>query len=432
MSSASQIAKENGIVGAGGAAFPTHVKLAAKAEIIIANAAECEPLLYKDEEILRNFPGIFLKGLRLAAESLGAEKAVIGIKEKHLDVIAGLKMIAPRGIEISLLKDAYPSGDEFLLVYDVTRRQIPKGGIPLDVGVVVQNVETLYNLGLQKPVTEKFITISGDVDEALTLKVPIGIKWSEIVRLLKIDISGRGFLLGGPMMGSVADNLDVPVTKADSGLLILPNDHSLLVRKRRTDNSVRKIAFSCDQCMRCSDLCPRDLLGHGVKPHKAMIALTMSLDAKISWQRSSLYCCECGLCTLYACPEDLDPSRVMISSKKELFSSGQKPRKEFAEVHPMYEYRRTPTKLLLRRLGLEDFVRPHRYIEKNLKPDELVIRLRQHRGSAALPVVKKGQRVKALELIGEIEEGKMGSRIFSPMDAVVKIVEENNIVLEVV
>jgi Na+-translocating ferredoxin:NAD+ oxidoreductase RnfC subunit len=432
MADAGRIARENGVVGAGGAAFPTHIKLSSKADVIIANAAECEPLLYKDEEILRNFGDLFLKGLKLAAESVGAKRVVLGIKEKHGDIIAELKDKFSKDIEIAPLRDTYPSGDEFLLVYDVTGRQIPKGGIPPDVGVVVQNVETLYNIGLGKPVVEKFITVAGDVEEALTLKVPIGISWKEIVEKLKIDVSGKGFILGGPMMGAVSSRLDIPVTKADSGLIILPSGHSLLTRKSRTGNSVTKIAFSCDQCMRCSDLCPRDLLGHGVKPHKAMISITMGIGEKLSYQHSSLYCCECGLCTLYACPEDLDPSRVMTDSKRELFAAGARLKKEDVEVNPMYEYRRTPTKLLIRRLGLEDFIRPHRYIETSFKPKELVLPLQQHRGSKALPVVKQGQRVKASELIGEIEEGKMGSRIFSPLDAVVKKIEAHNIVLEVV
>lgn len=431
MTEAVRTARENGIVGAGGAAFPTHVKLSSRADVIIANAAECEPLLYKDEEILRHFTDVFIQGLMAASEAVGAKRIVVGIKDKHRDIIELLKDRLPGEAEVVLLRDTYPSGDEFLLVYDVTGREIPKGGIPLDVGAVVQNVETLYNLGTGKPLTEKFVTVSGDLDEAITLKVPIGISWKELLDGLRINLTGKGFILGGPMMGMVIEDLDLPVTKADSGLVILPSGHSLLARKSRTVNAVRKIAYSCDQCMRCSDLCPRDLLGHGVKPHKAMISVTMGISEKLSWNGSSLYCCECSLCTLYACPEDLDPSRVMIESKRALMRSGEKPRKEETGKNPMYDYRRTPTKLLVRRLGLEEFVRPHRFLEKDFSPAKLVLPMSQHRGSPSVPVVKAGQKVKACELIGEIPERALGSRIFSPLPSVVEKVDKDRIILKV-
>lgn len=431
MNEAALIARENGVVGAGGAAFPTHIKLSSNAEVIIANAAECEPLLYKDEEILKNFTAPFLKGLELAARAVGAKRSVIGIKEKHLDIVSLLKKKISDKMEIVLLGDTYPSGDEFLLVYDVTGRLVPKGGIPPDVGVVVQNVETLYNIGQNKPVTEKFVTISGDVDEALTLKAPIGISWKEVVGALGMDAADKSYILGGPMMGTVTESLDSPVTKADSGLLILPKNHSLISRKSRTENSVRKIACSCDQCMRCSDLCPRNLLGHGVTPNKAMISVTMAADERLRRQDSALYCSECGLCTLYACPEGLDPFKIMVESKRELLSRGSRPRKEPVSVSPMYEYRRTPTPLLLKRLGLEDFVRPHRYLDMTFKPKKLVIPLRQHRGENAVAVVKAGQQIKASQLIGEIGEGKAASRIFSPFGGAVRKVDAGEVVLEV-
>jgi Na+-translocating ferredoxin:NAD+ oxidoreductase RnfC subunit len=431
MTEAVRTARENGIVGAGGAAFPTHVKLASKADVMIANAAECEPLLYKDEEILRHFPDLFMKGLTIAASAVGAQRIVIGIKDKHPDLVKMLRDRLPRSVEIGLLRDTYPSGDEFLLVRDLTGRQIPRGGIPIDVGTVVQNVETLYNLGAGAPLVEKFVTISGEVDEALTLKVPIGMSWRNILQALRIGTEGKGFILGGPMMGTVIRNLGLPVTKADSGLVILPSGHSLLVKKSRTETAVRKIAYSCDQCMRCSDLCPRDLLGHGVKPHRAMISVTMGATEKLAWNRSALYCCECALCTLYACPEDLDPFRVMVESKKQLLRAGERPLKGHVENNPMYKYRRTPTKMLVRRLGLEEFVRPHRYIEKDLRPEELAIPLSQHRGSPAVPVVRKGQKVEARELIGEIPEGALGSRLFSPLPAVVERVDNERILLKV-
>lgn len=430
MADAREIAKKNGIVGAGGAAFPTYIKLSSKAEILIVNGAECEPLLYKDETILEHFFDDFIKGALLAKESVTANKCIIGIKKKHKKLIDKIKEKLPKGFEVFQLEDTYPSGDEFLLVYDATGRLIPKGGIPIDVGVVVQNVETLFNIGINKPLTEKFVTLSGDVEEAVTLKVPIGVLWIDILKSLKIETQNKRFIIGGPMMGYVSDDLNIPVVKGDSGIVALPSDHPLILRKTRTKQNIEKIAYTCDQCMRCSDLCPRDLLGHGVKPHKAMISVSMNLKQKLPYQASSLYCCECSLCSLYSCPEDLDPAKVMIFSKRALFEEGIKPKKEFCEINPMYHYRRTPTKLLVKRLGLQPYLKPHKFVEKEISFKEVFLKLNQHRGEPAKPLVKKGQNVAREELVAETDEGKMGSRIFSSISGVVKSVDKEQIVVE--
>ncbi|HON68999.1 MAG TPA: electron transport complex protein RnfC, partial [Phycisphaerae bacterium] len=168
-----------GVVGAGGAGFPTHVKLKAKADTIILNAAECEPLLHKDKEMLRAYPDEIIAGLQAAKELVGAEDAVIGIKGKYHDVIDLLKPKLPAGMRIVELADAYPTGDEFILVYDVTKRIIPPGKIPLAVGCVVTNVETAYNIARGVPVTEKFLTVAGAVNHPATVKVPVGVTFAE-------------------------------------------------------------------------------------------------------------------------------------------------------------------------------------------------------------------------------------------------------------
>ena len=128
---------EAGVVGAGGAGFPTHVKLAGKADTVLINAAECEPLLHKDKEVLRAYVDDVLEGTAIAMRLVGAQRGVIGIKEKYRDVIDLLRSKLPRGVDVAPLRDAYPAGDEFILVYDVLGRVIPPGGrstVPLHTG----------------------------------------------------------------------------------------------------------------------------------------------------------------------------------------------------------------------------------------------------------------------------------------------------------
>jgi Na+-translocating ferredoxin:NAD+ oxidoreductase RnfC subunit len=414
MSGAAQIARECGIVGAGGAGFPTHVKLQAKADTFAVNAAECEPLLYKDQEILENFLPPFAEGLALCGEAVGARRLLVGIKDKHPRLIERLRDELPRSVEICPLKDTYPSGDEHILVWETTGRAIPKGGLPLDVGVVVHNVETILNVGLRKPVTEKFVTVSGAVPEVLTLRVPLGVSLRDVLAAAGAPLSGMGFVVNGAMMGTVAEDLEEPVTKTTSGVLVLPADHSVLARKGRTPRQVHKIAATCDQCMRCSDLCPRDLLGHFVKPHKAMISIGFAPDEAAAWQETAMYCCECALCSLYACPEDLDPFRIMVESKRALAARGIRPAKEAVTPSPMFEYRRTPTRMLMRRLDLLRFEAPHRFDPRPVETRTLRLPLKQHTGVPSLATVNDGDRVKPRQLLAEIPANALGARIFSP------------------
>ena len=214
--------KDAGVIGAGGAGFPTHVKLAAKAEYILLNGAECEPLLRVDQQLMEIFPDEIIKGFEAARKLVEAKKGIIGIKGKHKKVISILKdriISLQLGdlIEVKELPDIYPAGDEQVLVYELTGRIVPEVGIPIQVGCVVVNSETalnIYNASLGKPVIEKYITISGDVPKPMTVKVPVGTKTIDVLKLSGIkDFSDYAVIDGGPMMGPVMKNLDGYITK---------------------------------------------------------------------------------------------------------------------------------------------------------------------------------------------------------------------------
>ena len=170
-----------GVVGAGGGGFPTATKLAASVPTVIVNGAECEPLLHKDKELLHHLAEPMLRGLAAAMALVGARDGIIGIKDKYTDVMDGLDPLLPSGVRILPLRDSYPAGDEFLLVYDAIGRIIPPGGLPKDVGAVVVNVETLVNIGLDEPVTHKYLTVAGAVHTPVTLRVPVGTNIGEVI-----------------------------------------------------------------------------------------------------------------------------------------------------------------------------------------------------------------------------------------------------------
>ncbi|MGB9606396.1 MAG: SLBB domain-containing protein, partial [Bryobacteraceae bacterium] len=180
-----QTLREHGVVGAGGAGFPTYVKAQAQAEFMIANGAECEPLVHKDLALMRAFPGEILSGLHLMAQAVKARRMMFALKAKNVEAVEAIgSQPGARDVELVLLGDFYPSGDEYEVVYTATGRLIPPAGLPLHVGCVVNNVETLYNVhrasqGL--PVTEKFLSVTGAVLRPSAFRVPLGVSFREII-----------------------------------------------------------------------------------------------------------------------------------------------------------------------------------------------------------------------------------------------------------
>ena len=244
-----------GIIGAGGAGFPTHVKLNARPDTIIMNAAECEPLLHKDMQILQNYPDQVIAGLKAVMLITGARNAIVGIKEKHHNEIELLNSKIDDGIRIIPVEDVYPAGDEITLIYMTTGRLVQPGALPISVGCVVQNVETLYNISINKPVVEKFISVAGAVDEPATIKVPVGTSFSEVLSHFNITVGDFIVRSGGLMMGVVENNLDNVVTKRTGALIVLPTDHYCVTMYDRfkTEHDTDRIAKAgCDQCNFCT------------------------------------------------------------------------------------------------------------------------------------------------------------------------------------
>lgn len=424
--------EQHGIVGAGGAGFPTAVKLKARVSTVIANAAECEPLLHKDKELLLHHCEPFLRGLQQAMGITGALVGVIGIKEKYHDIIASLESGAPEGVRIVPLPDVYPAGDEFILVHLVTGRVIPPGGLPKDVDAVVANVETLMNIGLDRPVTHKYLTVAGAVVSPMTVRVPIGISIGEVIEAAGgPTVADFGILLGGVMMAKPAASLDVPVTKTTGGIIVLPASHNLLRRHKAPWVQVKRVGRSaCDQCRFCTEFCPRFLLGHPIEPHRAMQSLGFASGAD-GMVAGTLYCCECNLCTMFACPEDLDPRTVCAQAKPLARERGLvfKGSADSVTPHPMAEFRRVPMRRLIARLGLSEFKNAGPLVDHIFMPERVKILLKQHAGAPAVPRVKTGDRVREGDLLAMPEPAKLGAPVHASMDGRVTV-GHDSIVIE--
>ena len=428
--------RQAGVVGAGGGGFPTHVKLAARADTVIANGAECGPLLHKDAAVMEHQAKALVRGVELVMEAVGAQDGVVAIKAKNHHAVEAVEAAChSHRVRVQLLGDYYPAGDEYDLVYTVTERLIPPAGLPIQVGVVVNNVETLVNVAAAadgRPVTHKTLTLAGAVKNPLTLTVPVGTTFREAIEATGGFATNEPVLcLGGLMMGETTENLDTPITKTATGVVVLPRSHHVIQRKLQPPATQDRIGKSaCDQCRYCTEYCPRFLLGYAVEPHQVMRSLAFTATGAAHWNEWASLCCACGLCTLFACPEELFPKEACDNAKAELRRAGTKwTGPTIVKPHPMREGRRVPIKSLMRRLHVEQFNHPAPWQAVEVRPQQVILPLKQNAGAANEPSVKPGDRVAAGQPLGAPPAKALGAPLHAPFAGRVVSVT-NRIVLE--
>jgi len=423
--------RDAGVVGAGGAGFPTHVKVNCKADVVIANGAECEPLLRVDQQVMQHYSAELVTGLRLVMKQTGAKRGVIALKDHYKDAIASLEAEIgdAKDVTLHIMRSYYPAGDEQQIVYEVTGKVVPTGGLPLDVGAVVNNVSTLVDVANAEkgiPVTEKYVTVGGAVSNPCTVRVPVGTIAKELIDRAGGTTCDCSFIIGGPCMGKVTDSLDFPVEKTTGGILAIPKGHHLLVQKDDCQ-SLQIIQAACCQCSFCTQMCPRNALGLNVTPHKAMRAVGQGINL-LEGVNGIFSCCDCGICTYQACNFGLKPHKVMRRMKDALMKNGVRPNKEvFGSVDPAFDMKKLPTSRLIGRLGISEYDVPAPICNDLFETDAVRIPLKMHVGAPAVPVVIAGQQVKKGDLIADIKEGALGARIHASIDGTVTRVTDNEI-----
>ncbi|MCM8785698.1 MAG: electron transport complex subunit RsxC [Candidatus Omnitrophica bacterium] len=291
------IVRESGIVGLGGAAFPTHVKLTIpegkKAEFIIINGCECEPFLTCDYRVLKEYTDEVIEGIQIICKATNVKKVFIGIEHNKIDLIPILNNAIKNlkiylEIEIKILPEKYPQGSEKHLIKSILNREVPSGGLPIDVGCIVFNVQT--TLAIKRavcdgmPLTERILTCTGLVEKPNNLKVKIGTLISEILKFCEGKInSGRKIVIGGPMMGIQIPNPDVPVIKGTTGILLLPEE------------DIPEKIQPCIRCGKCLEVCPMFLA-------PSEIGRYVEFERFDKCENLNVFdCIECGCCS-YICP----------------------------------------------------------------------------------------------------------------------------------
>ena len=299
---------EGGLVGLGGAAFPTHVKIAPSDKkpihTLIVNGCECEPYLTSDYRLMVEAPGPIITGALLAGRSVGAKRIVIGVEDNKAPAIAALKKVAEgTGIKVAVVKTKYPQGSEKHLIHAVIKRQVPLGGLPSDVGVAMSNVGTMAAVAraviYRKPLTHRVISVTGGgIVNPSNVLAPIGVSFGALVDFCGgLTPDAARMIAGGPMMGFAFTNPGTPVTKGTSGLTVMTRDEVEAGEET-----------SCIRCGKCVDVCPMNLV-----PTKIAMA-SRHQDIALSRRYNIMACFECGSCA-YTCPAHIPLVQLIRAGK---------------------------------------------------------------------------------------------------------------------
>lgn len=434
----SNILQQNGIVGAGGAGFPTYAKLDERAETIILNCAECEPLLRLHRQLLEKHAREIVETFHMIGQTVGAKDIIIGIKKAYKKTIEALNECIGdyEGVRLGLLDEVYPAGDEVVLIYEVTGKVVRPGGLPIESGVAVFNVETVYNvyraMKHNTPVVDKLVSVVAEVNNPITVRVPIGCTIEEVVAMAGgVTTPNAVYFIGGPMMGNIGTGAQA-VTKTTNAVLVLPENH-LIIQKKKSKASIdlKRASASCCQCTMCTDLCPRHLLGHPIEPHKFMQAATCKDMQKAEIFINTMFCCSCGLCELYSCMQSLSPRSLMAEYKVGLRANGIKPPQgvEAKAVGPEREYRKVPMERLMARLDLTKYDREAPLDDDVVDMKRVKIMLSQHIGAPASAVVKSGDKVEMGQVIAEPGKG-LSVAIHASISGTVTEVNDKYVIIE--
>lgn len=424
-----------GVVGAGGAGFPTHVKFGENIETVLINGAECEPLSKTDFYLLREYKNELCDTLNFVVSKTGAKKGVIGIKShvgKDLGIADGETL---GNVSFKHLPDIYPAGDEIILIKEALNLDVPGGNLPISVGVVVLNVETLFNIknALEdKGVYEKFLTVGGNTGKTYVMKVPVGTKVSYIFEKLGIKVpQNHAVLDGGPMMGNIINPQTAVVTKTTKALLIVDeNTLCIKLKRKNVSKALNHASSNCCGCRMCTDLCPRFLMGYPIEPHKIIATVNNGIPDTKTFM-GSFYCSNCGVCRTIACPQNLMPSLVFQKVKNELSKNGVRAIvQKSTNPSSLREYRKIPVERIINRLGIKKYDRENFEVVNIEKPSEVHIPLKMHIGAPCVPVVKAGDSVKEGQLLAKAPENALGTSLCSSLSGKVLEINEKEIIVK--
>lgn len=433
------VLQKHGVVGAGGAGFPSYAKLTEGADLLVINCIECEPLMYTDYMLVQERLPQIIEGAQAVMEFTNIKTAVLAIKA-YRAMTLGLEdnqVLAP-GIHVKTVPNIYPIGDEINLIYQVTGRLIKPGNLPITQDVIVYNVETIYNMRAairhDKAVIEKWLTIGGDIPEAFVVRAPIGMRISDVLKTVNIKVPEHHVMFdGGPAMGIIKNPTSDVITKTTNALIIVPDSIPAVVNKQKSvEQNLRIAASACCSCTRCTDLCPRHLLGYPLEPHKMVRSTLSAAQRTPELIRNASLCCGCDICGSFACCQGISPMLVIREYKKILAEKKIKyvaAPDEVFRPNPDRDSRMLVTQKWKETLGVAKYDKHPTLLAEPLRPDRVEIRMKQHIGLPSVPCVKEGDAVEIGQLIANAAEG-LSVPQYASISGKVTFADEQKIVIE--
>lgn len=433
------ILQKNSVVGAGGAGFPSFGKLTDGAAFLVINAVECEPLMYTDLTLCGEKLDDIVAGMKAVMEFANIPTGLLCIKDYralHLGLQDG--QVLAEGVTVKHVPNVYPMGDEINLIYTATGRLVQPGHLPISQGIIVYNAETVYNIGLavrhDQPVIEKWLTIGGNVPEVMCVHVPVGMRVSDLFRKMNVVIpENHSVIDGGPSMGNLINPARAVITKTTKALLILPNDITAVTNKKRTmEENLRMAASVCCQCTRCTDMCPRHLLGFPLEPHKMVRATVSTAQITPELVLSANLCCSCDICGTFACCQGISPMQVIkefkaiLGKHKVRYMAGPD---DHYEVNPDRPYRMLNSGKWKDMLGVTKYDRYPTYIPDRIPASVVEILMSQHIGAPSVPIVAVGDCVTEGQMIAGTGNG-LSVPQYASITGKVTFVDDTRIIIE--
>ena len=429
--------QDGAVVGAGGAGFPSYAKLAAGADTLVINASECEPLLDTDYILMREHMDKVVDGAKIIMECADIPRTLLCLKEHNahrLSLAEGQKLA--EGVFVKTLPDVYPIGDELATIYEATGRLVSPGNLPITKGVIVYNVETLVNVSFAvregKPVTEKWLTIGGDVEKSVVLRVPVGMRVRDLFKKFGIVVpEGYAVIDGGPSMGQIINPNIAVVKKSTKGLLILPElIPAVAGKKGDIKTQISRASSMCCQCTRCTDMCPRNLLGYPLYPHKMVRTAINIAEMTPDMILTASLCCSCGVCETAACCQNISPRNVILEFKSILAKNRMKYVATEDVVADEYrDSRLIPISRWKAQLGVTPFDREGVLVDPIETVGTVEIGLNWHIGAPSVLAVKVGDVVKKGDKIADAAGG-LSVPAYASIDGKVIYADDKKVVIE--
>lgn len=370
--------------------------------------------MYTDYTLVKEKLADIVAGAQAVMEFGHIPNAILAIKAyraKTLGLTDGQSLA--EGVRVKTVPNVYPMGDEINLIYQTTGRLIKPGNLPISQGVIVYNAETVFNTRAairdDKPVIEKWLTVGGDIPQAYVVRVPVGMRISDVLKAVNVTVPEHYVMFdGGPSMGTIKNPASDVVTKTTKALLIVPDSIPAVVNKQRTvEENLRLAASVCCQCTRCTEMCPRHLLGYPIEPHKMVRATLSAAQETPELIRNASLCCSCDICGTFACCQGISPMMVIKEYKKILAKNRIKyvagPEEEFSPIPTARTGCSPPAS------GRKCWVSPAdkhpTYIPEKLKADKVEIRMSQHIGAPSVPCVEVGDTVTEGQMIANAGNG---------------------------